>query len=89
MEKESNIARNGIIQAADNPMTVGQGVSHDAVEELERVINNNRPARSGIMQSVGEIIWINEEAKKRFTDSEGRLHSVAYIDPDTGERILC
>lgn len=45
-------------------------------------------AHNGIMRTVGEIHWINEEVKKKFTDSEGRLHSVGYHDPDTGEFIL-
>lgn len=41
---------------------------------------------NGVRIAVGEIQWTDEEAKKLFTDSDGRVHGVVFLDPDTGER---
>ena len=50
---------------------------------MEQSINT---ARNGVAIAVGEIRFTDEEERKLFTDSEGRVHSVVFIDPNTGER---
>ena len=52
---------------------------------MEQSINNSI-AHCGVARVVGEMEWTDEETKKLFTDSDGRVHSVAFIDPDSGER---
>ncbi len=47
---------------------------------------NYEPARNGIAICEGPMIITDEETRKAFTDSDGVLHSVVFIDPDTGER---
>ncbi|MCR5817906.1 MAG: hypothetical protein K6F89_02245 [Prevotella sp.] len=40
--------------------------------------------RNGVATG-GAMIITNEEARKLFTDSEGRHHTVVFLDQDTGE----
>ena len=57
---------------------------------MEQSINNRSISHCGVARNgvamTDEIKWLDEEARKFFTDSEGRVHSVVFTDPDTGER---
>ena len=58
---------------------------------------NNMPCHCGVAQVVGVALnrtiqcegpmtITDEETRKHFTDDNGVLHSVVFIDPNTGER---
>ena len=49
-------------------------------------MSRRKVSRNGVCRPVGEIEWTDEETKNYFTDSDGRVHSVVFVDPDTGER---
>ncbi len=53
----------------------------------QNVITNTAAAvRNGTARCVGPMVIQDEETRKHFTDSEGRVHSVVFLDPDTGAR---
>lgn len=47
---------------------------------------NVEPAHNGVAIAEGEVKWTDEEAKRFFTDGDGRVRSVVLVDSVTGER---
>lgn len=78
MEEKRNAAHSYVIVTNDKP-------EPKDVVILPQMPDNGEPASIGIMRTVGEMIWTDEEAKREFTDSEGRVHSIAEVDPITGK----
>ncbi len=46
--------------------------------------NVEQVAHNGVRVNMGAVKWTDEEAKKLFTDGEGRLHSVVFLDQNSG-----
>lgn len=84
MEEKKNIAHGyTIVENHDaNPPVIEQ------LGNMEGWHDNGEIAYDYTMRGVGEMIWTNEEAKREFTDSKGRVHHGGEVDPITGKLIL-
>lgn len=52
----------------------------------ETMEQNYGPALNRTVQCDGPMTITDEETRKHFTDDNGKLHSVVFINPNTGER---
>ena len=50
--------------------------------------NLKQIAHNVVRTTVGEIITDNDEIRKMFTDSHGRVHTAVFLDQNTGKPVF-